>query len=60
MTNKDMKSVSGQRSDKTLAKYIEKADQTRLADAAMKQLSAWESAMKSEDGNAENKAVAND
>lgn len=42
MTNKDMKSVSGQRSDKTLSKYIEKADQTRLADAAMAQLSEWE------------------
>ena len=35
MTNKDMKSASGERSDKRLAKYIEKADQSRLADAAM-------------------------
>ncbi|TDW63127.1 site-specific recombinase XerD [Novosphingobium sp. PhB55] len=42
MSNKTMKSVSGQRSDKTLAKYIEKADQTRLADSAISQLAAWE------------------
>lgn len=49
MTNKDMKSVSGQRSDKTLAGYIEKADQSRLADAAMADLSAWESALRKGD-----------
>ncbi|MEW9855880.1 tyrosine-type recombinase/integrase [Novosphingobium sp. M1R2S20] len=56
MTNKDMKSVSGQRSDKTLARYIEKADQAALADSAMAQLSAWEkSVMETEE-----KAVAND
>ena len=60
MTNKDMKSVSGQRSDKTLAKYIEKADQSRLADAAMKQLSAWESSVKDGSDGAPNRAVAND
>lgn len=60
MTNKDMKSVSGQRSDKTLAKYIEKADQTRLADAAMRQLSDWESSVRTGAGDVENKAVAND
>lgn len=45
MTNKDMKSVSGQRSDKTLARYIEQADQGYLADAAMAQLSAWEASV---------------
>lgn len=50
MTNKDMKSVSGQRSDKPLAGYIEKADQARLAEAAMADLSAWESAVR-KDGN---------
>lgn len=60
MTNKDMKSVSGQRSDKTLAKYIEKADQARLADAAMAQLSTWESAVKLGTDLADKKAVAND
>lgn len=32
MPNKTMKSVSGQRSHKTLACYIEKADQSALAD----------------------------
>ncbi|MYL97039.1 tyrosine-type recombinase/integrase [Novosphingobium sp. FGD1] len=48
MTNKDMKSVSGQRSDKTLAKYIEMANQKRLADAAMKQLSAWETSVRTD------------
>jgi len=42
MPNKTMKSVSGQRSDKTLAGYIEKADQGKLADSAVAQLSAWE------------------
>lgn len=47
MTNATMKSVSGQRSDKTLARYIEKADQARLADAAMSELSAWEASVRS-------------
>lgn len=60
MTNKDMKSVSGQRSDKTLAKYIEKADQARLADAAMTQLSKWEMSVRTDASGLENKAVAND
>lgn len=60
MTNKDMKSVSGQRSDKTLAKYIEKADQTRLADAAMKQLSTWESSLKIGADEGEKRAAVND
>jgi integrase len=60
MTNKTMKSVSGQRSDKTLAKYIEKADQARLADSAMAKLSAWEMAVKTDASDLENKAVAND
>lgn len=60
MTNKTMKSVSGQRSDKTLAKYIEKADQARLADSAMAKLSAWEMSVKTDASGLENKAVAND
>ncbi|WP_278984104.1 tyrosine-type recombinase/integrase [Sphingobium yanoikuyae] len=49
MSNKTMKSVSGQRSDKTLAKYIEKADQTRLADSAISQLAAWERSLAAND-----------
>jgi integrase len=44
MSNSTMKSLSGQKSDKTLAIYTEKANQTLLADAAMTALSAWERA----------------
>lgn len=57
MTNKTMKSVSGQRSDKTLARYIEKADQARLADAAMAQLSSWEMSVRAD---AEKNEAVND
>lgn len=60
MTNKTMKSVSGQRSDKTLAIYIEKADQARLAEAGMAQLSAWESSLTTGSEGIEKKKIAND
>ena len=49
ITNKDMKSVSGQRSDKTLARYFDSADQARLAEGAMAQLCAWENSLRSEE-----------
>ena len=42
MSNKSMKSVSGQERDETLAGYIRDADQRRLATAAITRLSAWE------------------
>lgn len=42
MTNKTMKSVSGQERDETLAGYIRDADQRRLASSAIERLSAWE------------------
>ena len=42
MTNKTMKSVSGQERDETLAEYIRAADQKRLAEAAINRISAWE------------------
>lgn len=48
MANKTMKSLSGQTSDRTLATYTEKADQARLADAAISRLSAWEMSLRDE------------
>jgi integrase len=42
MANTSMKSVSGQERDETLAEYIKGANQTKLADAAIERLSAWE------------------
>ncbi len=42
MTNKTMKSLSGQTRDETLAGYIESANQVALAEAAIRRLSAWE------------------
>lgn len=41
MSNKEMKSVSGQKRDATLALYIESADQRALATNAIRRLSAW-------------------
>lgn len=43
MSNKEMKSVSGQKRDATLALYIESADQRALAARAIQRLSAWAS-----------------
>ncbi|WP_177201849.1 tyrosine-type recombinase/integrase [Qipengyuania nanhaisediminis] len=43
MSNKEMKSVSGQKRDATLALYIESADQRALATNAIRRLSAWAS-----------------
>lgn len=42
MPNKTMKSVSGHKKDEEVARYIEAANQERLADGAIKQLSSWE------------------
>jgi integrase len=42
MANTSMKSVSGQERDETLAIYLRAANQTKLADAAIERLSAWE------------------
>lgn len=42
MSNSSMKSVSGQERDDTLAEYIKSANQQKLADSAIKRLSAWE------------------
>lgn len=59
MANKTMKSLSGQRSDKTLEIYTRDANQRKLAEKAIKALSAWE--IKQRGGApADLKAVAND
>lgn len=42
MSNKSMKSVSGQERDETLAGYIRDANQRRLAASAIERLSSWE------------------
>jgi hypothetical protein len=42
MPNKTMKSVSGHSKDDEVARYTESANQERLADSAIKQLSDWE------------------
>ncbi|MBC2668734.1 tyrosine-type recombinase/integrase [Novosphingobium piscinae] len=53
MSNKTMKSLSGQERDETLAGYIATADQKRLAAAAIRELAAWEKGL----GGAENQAA---
>lgn len=42
MSNKSMKSLSGQTNDKTLAGYIEDTNQKKLADSAITALARWE------------------
>ena len=56
MANKTMKSVSGQSSDRTLAIYTDDANQTALADAAIRRLAAWETGVHED----KKKAAAND
>lgn len=43
MSNKSMKSISGHAKDDEITRYVEAADQERLARQAIEQLSAWES-----------------
>lgn len=59
MANKTMKSISGQRSDKTLEIYTRDASQRKLAEKAIKALSSWELGLRS-GAPADLKAVAND
>ncbi|WP_206065835.1 hypothetical protein [Novosphingobium sp. ERW19] len=42
MTNASMKAVSGHSKDEEVARYIESANQERLAESAITQISAWE------------------
>ena len=55
--NKGMKSVSGRSKDDEVARYIEAADQERLANSAIQRVSQWEAELPAETENAMAKAV---
>lgn len=59
-SNKMMKSVSGQTRDETLNGYIAKADQKKLADAAITALARWELRARNESREDEYRFTAND
>lgn len=60
MSNKSMKSVSGQTSDKTLAIYTRDANQKKLASSAMTALAKWEMSVRDAQDQVAKKASAND
>lgn len=60
LTNKTMKSISGQTRDDTLAGYIEGANQKQLADSAITALARWEMQMADGARDDEYRFTAND